>query len=90
MTFNKIAQCKAGITGAFPALKNECNAQALNAVVQQSIDVAVTAIGQIYDGRITPAPADIAKCEYCSFAFACRVETIAGQKGRGGAGDESE
>ncbi len=76
--------------GAFPDLKNECSAEALNGVVRQSIDVAVTAIGQIHDGRINPAPADTAKCDYCSFAIACRVETIAAQKGRGGAGNEFE
>lgn len=76
--------------GAFPGVSNTCTAEVLNDVVRRSIDVAVTAIGQIHDGRITPAPADAAKCDYCSFAAACRVETMAGQKGRGGAGNELE
>ncbi len=76
--------------GAFPGVSNTCTAEVLNDVVRRSIDVAVTAIGQIHDGRITPAPADTAKCDYCSFATACRVETIAAQKGRGGAGNELE
>ncbi len=76
--------------GAFPDLKNGCSPEELNDVVRRATEVAVTAIGQIHDGRITPAPADIAKCEYCAFAVACRVETIAAQKGRGGTGDESE
>lgn len=76
--------------GAFPDISNACTAEVLNDVVRRSIDVAVTAIGQIHDGRITPAPADAAKCDYCSFRTACRVETIAGQKGRGGAGNEFE
>ena len=76
--------------GAFPDVKNACSAEALNEVVRRSMDVAVTAVGQIYDGRIMPAPADITKCDYCSFKAACRVETIAAQKGRGGAGNEFE
>lgn len=76
--------------GAFPGVSNTCTAEALNDVVRRSIEVAVTAIGQIHDGRIAPAPADTAKCDYCSFATACRVETIAAQKGRGGAGNELE
>ena len=78
------------VGGAFPDLRSECTAEALNDVVRQSIDGAVTAMGQIHDGRITPAPADLARCSYCSFKSACRVETIAAQNGRGGAGNEFE
>ena len=76
--------------GAFPTVNSPCHADVVNDVVRRSIDVAVTAIGQIRDGRIKPAPADPKQCDYCSFTTVCRVETIAELKGRGGAGNELE
>ena len=76
--------------GAFPAVTSPCTSEALNDVVRKSIDVAVTAIGQIRDGRIRPAPAEPRNCDYCQFTEICRVETIAEQNGRGGAGNELE
>ncbi|MEP6539702.1 MAG: PD-(D/E)XK nuclease family protein [Bryobacteraceae bacterium] len=76
--------------GAFPSVDSGCTSEALNDVVRQAVDVAITAIGQIHDGRIRPAPAEPRQCDYCSFTNICRVETIAEQNGRGGARNELE
>jgi ATP-dependent helicase/DNAse subunit B len=73
--------------GAFPGLNDPCTTETLNEVVRHSVDVALTAIGQIYDGRIATAPANLAKCDYCSYEAACRVETIAAQKLKKGAAE---
>jgi len=73
--------------GAFPGLTEPQGVETLNEVVRNSTETALTAIAQIHDGRITPAPADIAKCEYCAYAMACRVETVAAQKAERGTGE---
>jgi hypothetical protein len=74
------------IKNAFVGLSDPCDIEVLNDVVRQSTEVAMSVVGQIRDGRITPAPADQTKCEYCSYSVACRVETIAVEKARQGAG----
>jgi ATP-dependent helicase/DNAse subunit B len=61
----------------YPEIKQACEAEELEGVMQQARQDSLNAVAEIRAGRIEPKPADEMKCDYCDFAHACRYEVAA-------------
>ena len=68
------------LSPSYPEVKQTCDPDVLKAIMQRAQEDSKEAIMSLRDGRIEPKPADEVKCEYCSFAHACRYEVAAMQR----------
>lgn len=55
-------------------LRQSCSEDELSGVMQRARELTAQAVYDLRGGRIAPKPADEARCEWCSFQNACRVE----------------
>ncbi len=62
-----------------------CAPDVLEARIRLAEDTSRRAIGEIFSGRIEPAPADEEICGFCDFADICRVGELAAERRAGGA-----
>jgi hypothetical protein len=55
-------------------LGEACDAEQLQQMIQQAVDISLEVAGRISNGVIAPAPADDKKCTWCESRDLCRVE----------------
>ncbi len=64
------------LNGLWPELQSACSPAELDEVIVTAREAAVTAWGEILEGRIEPKPFELRDCEYCSYSAVCRIEAI--------------
>jgi RecB family exonuclease len=64
-------------TPHYPEIKQACQPDRLQEIMQRAREDSLNAIAGIRGGRIEPKPADEIRCDFCAFKHSCRYEVEA-------------